>query len=51
LPDFVQVKQINNVRLIRAFMSQIDKGEAEVIALAFEESYCVLVLDDKKAKI
>jgi len=32
-------------------MSQIDKGEAEVIALAFEESYCVLVLDDKKAKI
>lgn len=50
LPDWVQIKRPANNRLFTFLNSEVDAGEASVIALALEERDCILILDDLKAR-
>ena len=48
--DWLVVKPIRNTAVITALETQIDQGEAQVIALAMELGKVFVVLDDKKAR-
>jgi len=50
LPDFIQIRKVKDIKLLKVLMLELGKGEAEVIALALEEGDCIIVLDDKKAR-
>ncbi len=50
LPDFIQIRKVKDIKLLKVLMLQLGRGEAEVIALALEEGDCIIVLDDKKAR-
>lgn len=50
LPEWVSVKQVENERFFTFLESEVDSGEASVIALAFEQQNSLLILDDLKAR-
>ncbi|MBX2967528.1 MAG: DUF3368 domain-containing protein [Cyclobacteriaceae bacterium] len=50
LPDFVQVKEVNDTFLQQALEQNLGKGESSVIALGFTLPECSLVIDDRKAR-
>jgi len=48
--EWIRVQKIKNDKLKRAFMMEIDEGEAEAIVLALEESADLTILDDYEAR-
>lgn len=50
LPKWVRINQVENKRFFTFLESEVDSGEASVIALAFEKIDAILILDDLKAR-
>jgi len=50
LPAWVQIKKVKNSLLQKEFENYVDIGEASAIALASENKFDYLVLDDAEAK-
>jgi len=50
LPDWIKIQPVSDKKYQEFFETQIDKGEASVIALATEYSDVLLLLDDLKAR-
>ena len=48
--EWIEVLTVANPNTAKILQSQIDKGEAEAIALALEVDTPTLILDDKKAR-
>lgn len=47
---WIRVLKIRDEKLKRAFMMELDEGEAEAIVLALEESADLILLDDYEAR-
>jgi hypothetical protein len=50
LPDWVLVKEVQDLVRQEILCLQIDRGESSAIALALETPDCLLILDDAKAR-
>jgi predicted nucleic acid-binding protein len=50
LPEWIEVKQVNNKKYQQLLESTLDKGEASAIALAIELENVLLVVDDLKGR-
>jgi predicted nucleic acid-binding protein len=50
LPDWILVKDAENKKYQSILELSVDKGEASAIALAVEQTDCLLILDDQKAR-
>jgi predicted nucleic acid-binding protein len=50
LPDWIEVKNVQNKTLQLLFEDTLDIGEASALALAFETRDCTVILDDLKAR-
>jgi predicted nucleic acid-binding protein len=50
LPDWVEIKDPQDISKQTLLELQLDKGEASAIALAMETAGCTLILDDYKAR-
>ncbi len=48
--SWIEVKEVNDMRLVKFLMNFIDYGESEVIAYAIENNINLVVLDDKDAR-
>ena len=48
--DWLQVSPVSNQLLVKLLMSELDDGEAEVIALALERNADLVLLDDADAR-
>ena len=48
--DWLVVRPVSDMRIVVALKTQLDEGEAQVIALAMELGDILVVLDDKKAR-
>jgi len=48
--DWLIVRSVSDMRVTTALRTQLDEGEAQVIALAMELDDVFVVLDDKKAR-
>lgn len=46
----MRINQVENKRFFTFLESEVDSGEASVIALAFEKIDAILILDDLKAR-
>lgn len=46
----ILIKEVNNTNLVSALNKDLDKGEAEVIALALETEHNLLLLDETEAR-
>ncbi len=47
---WLRVRDVADRRLVRSLRTQLDKGEAEVLALALEHEGCVVLMDEKKGR-
>lgn len=50
LPEWILIKDAQNRNYQNILELSVDKGEASTIALAVEQSDCLLILDDQKAR-
>lgn len=50
LPDWITIEKAKNNRYQKIIETQVDKGEASVIALALEKEDTLILLDDLKAR-
>ncbi len=50
LPEWIEVNNPINVNYQKILEASVDRGEASAIALALEQSECLLILDDIKAR-
>lgn len=50
LPDFIEIKEVNNLNVQKALLGYLDRGEASAIALGLENSDSLLILDDLKGR-
>jgi len=50
LPDWIEIKSVNDKYKQKLLEMQIDKGESSAIALAIETPDSTLILDDYKAR-
>ncbi|WP_229206243.1 DUF3368 domain-containing protein [Dyadobacter fermentans] len=50
LPEWIEVKEIENKTLQSLFEEILDLGEASALTLAFETQGCTVILDDLKAR-
>ncbi|MBC8486326.1 MAG: DUF3368 domain-containing protein [Bacteroidetes bacterium] len=50
LPDWITIEKAKNNRYQKIIETQVDKGEASVIALALEKEDTLMLLDDLKAR-
>jgi predicted nucleic acid-binding protein len=50
LPDWITVIPVKDTKKTEAFRQILDRGESSAIALAFEISNSLLILDDKQAR-
>ncbi len=50
LPTWFEILEVSNKNYQRLLENSLDKGEASIIALAFELNDVVLILDDLKAR-
>ncbi len=50
LPPWIKVADAQNKQYQNILQASVDKGEASAIALAVEQSDCLLILDDQKAR-
>ena len=50
VPDWIQLKAVENKVRQQQFENLVDKGEASAIVLALELKHSLLILDDKKGR-
>ena len=50
LPEWILIKDAKNINYQNILELSVDRGEASAIALAVEQSDCLLILDDQKAR-
>ena len=50
LPDWIEIKEVQNKTLQALFEDTLDLGEASALTLAFEMQDCTVILDDLKAR-
>ena len=50
LPDFIEIKEVNNLNVQKALLGYLDPGEASAITLGLENSDSLLILDDLKGR-
>ena len=50
LPDWIEVREIENKTLQSLFEEILDLGDASALTLAFETQGCTVILDDLKAR-
>jgi len=50
LPEWISIKNPENKNYQKILELTVDPGEASAIALAVEQSDCLLILDDQKAR-
>jgi predicted nucleic acid-binding protein len=50
LPEWISIKNAENKNYQNILELSVDRGEASAIALAVEQSDCLLILDDQKAR-
>jgi len=50
LPDWIEIREVENKTLQSLFEDTLDLGEASALALAFETEDCTVILDDLKAR-
>jgi predicted nucleic acid-binding protein len=50
LPEWISIKDAENKNYQNILELSVDRGEASAIALAVEQSDCLLILDDQKAR-
>jgi predicted nucleic acid-binding protein len=50
LPDWIEVREVENKTLQSLFEDTLDLGEASALALAIETQDCTVILDDLKAR-
>ena len=50
LPEWISIKDPENKNYQNILELSVDRGEASAIALAVEQSDCLLILDDQKAR-
>ncbi|NIJ53197.1 DUF3368 domain-containing protein [Dyadobacter arcticus] len=50
LPDWIEIKEVQNKALQLLFEDTLDIGESSALALAFETQDCTVILDDMKAR-
>ncbi|MBO9612096.1 MAG: DUF3368 domain-containing protein [Dyadobacter sp.] len=50
LPDWIEVRTVENKALQSLFEEILDLGEASALTLAFETQGCTVILDDLKAR-
>jgi len=50
LPDWINIKAVNDTKKLDAFNKFIDLGESSAIALAMETDSSILIIDDKEAR-
>ena len=48
--DWLFTRSVSDMRVVAALRTQLDEGEAQVIALAMELDDVFVILDDKKAR-
>jgi uncharacterized protein len=49
--DWIQVRQVANDTLVASLQLELDKGEAQAIALAVELKAELLLLDERRARV
>jgi predicted nucleic acid-binding protein len=50
IPDFIEVKEVNDLNLVRVLNGYLDIGEASALALGMENPDSILILDDLKGR-
>src|SRR5581483_2859767 len=50
LPDWVVIRAVENRQVVQALEAELDVGEASAIALTYELSDAILILDDWSAR-
>jgi predicted nucleic acid-binding protein len=50
LPDWILIKDINDIDRVKQLNLLLDPGEASVIALALEIENSILIIDEKKGR-
>ncbi|MDR3286234.1 MAG: DUF3368 domain-containing protein [Prevotellaceae bacterium] len=50
LPDWIEIVAAKDIHKRHLFETQVDKGEASAMALAFEMENSLLIIDDYKAR-
>lgn len=50
LPEWISIKDAENKNYQNILELTVDRGEASAIALAVEQSDCLLIIDDQKAR-
>jgi predicted nucleic acid-binding protein len=50
IPDFIEIKEVNDLNLLRVLNSYLDPGEASALALGIENPESILILDDLKGR-
>jgi predicted nucleic acid-binding protein len=50
LPEWFQIRAVQDRKVLRLLHTQVDLGEASTIALALETEESIMILDDAKAR-
>ena len=50
LPDWIEIRPVQDIALKEIFKATVDEGEASAIALALETSNSILIIDDLKGR-
>jgi predicted nucleic acid-binding protein len=50
LPDWIEIKEVNNKALQLLFQETLDVGESSALALAYETQDCTVIIDELKAR-
>lgn len=50
LPDWIELKEASNKTYQTIIEASVDKGEASAIALAIEQTDCLIIIDDLKGR-
>jgi len=50
LPEWIEIRYVQDTTLKEVFKEKVDPGEASAIALAMETSNAILIVDDLKGR-
>lgn len=50
IPNYIEIKEVNDLNLQRVLSGYLDPGEASAIALGIENPESILILDDLKGR-